>query len=192
MGGNAFTYDFCLPRLVRDAQVLTIWEGQANIQAIEMLRMLARFGGLAPVEERAHHFLDPFQSNSAHRGASVTPLGQSEIGHAAGALRPREAERHARNLMDYLADIVSPCCFWKAPCMTLAAATHARRLSRSLVDSRLDRIHGRAFEPGRPLHERTFDALINSETVPIAELAPKAPLRPIEAAEVAGEKCQRQ
>ena len=33
-------------------------EGPADIQAIEMLRMLARFGGLAPVEERAHHFLE--------------------------------------------------------------------------------------------------------------------------------------
>jgi alkylation response protein AidB-like acyl-CoA dehydrogenase len=58
MGGNAYTYDYCLSRLVRDAQVLSIWEGPANIQALEMIRILAKFGGLAPIEDRARCLLD--------------------------------------------------------------------------------------------------------------------------------------
>ncbi|HZP24545.1 MAG TPA: acyl-CoA dehydrogenase family protein [Terriglobales bacterium] len=41
IGGNGYTSDYPLARLVRDAQVLTIWEGPANIQALELLRLLS-------------------------------------------------------------------------------------------------------------------------------------------------------
>ena len=79
--------------------------------------------------------------------------------------------------MDYLADIVSALLLLESAVHDVSRGDARKAVVASLlVDSRLDRIHGRAFEPGRPLHERTFDALINSETVPIAELAPKAPL----------------
>ncbi|MEC9368502.1 MAG: acyl-CoA dehydrogenase family protein, partial [Pseudomonadota bacterium] len=37
IGGNGYTYDKVTPRLLRDAQVLTVWEGPANIQALELL-----------------------------------------------------------------------------------------------------------------------------------------------------------
>ncbi len=40
IGGNGYTSDYPVARLLRDAQVLTVWEGPANIQALELLRML--------------------------------------------------------------------------------------------------------------------------------------------------------
>lgn len=40
IGGNGYTSDYPVARLLRDAQVLTIWEGPANIQALELLRLL--------------------------------------------------------------------------------------------------------------------------------------------------------
>ncbi|GJG88774.1 acyl-CoA dehydrogenase [Gemmatimonadetes bacterium T265] len=53
MGGNGYTRDYPAERLLRDAQVLTVWEGPANIQALELLRMLdARYGGFAAYEAR--------------------------------------------------------------------------------------------------------------------------------------------
>ncbi|MGD6968622.1 acyl-CoA dehydrogenase family protein [Rossellomorea vietnamensis] len=39
-GGNGFIEDFVLPRLLRDAQVLTVWEGTANILGLEILRLM--------------------------------------------------------------------------------------------------------------------------------------------------------
>ncbi|CAM5609318.1 Isovaleryl-CoA dehydrogenase OS=Lysinibacillus sphaericus CBAM5 OX=1400869 GN=P799_00590 PE=3 SV=1 [Lysinibacillus sphaericus] len=33
-GGNGYIEDFVTPRLLRDAQVLTVWEGTANILGI--------------------------------------------------------------------------------------------------------------------------------------------------------------
>ncbi|WP_404469721.1 acyl-CoA dehydrogenase family protein [Sutcliffiella horikoshii] len=42
-GGNGFIEDFVTPRLFRDAQVLTVWEGTANILGMEVLRLMSRF-----------------------------------------------------------------------------------------------------------------------------------------------------
>jgi acyl-CoA dehydrogenase len=41
-GGNGFIEEFVLPRLLRDAQVLTVWEGTANILGLEILRLMNR------------------------------------------------------------------------------------------------------------------------------------------------------
>lgn len=42
-GGNGYIEDFVMPRLLRDAQVLTVWEGTANILGLEVLRLLNKF-----------------------------------------------------------------------------------------------------------------------------------------------------
>jgi acyl-CoA dehydrogenase len=53
LGGNGYTRDYPTERILRDAQVLTVWEGPANIQALELLRMLgAKYAGSAEYEER--------------------------------------------------------------------------------------------------------------------------------------------
>ncbi|WP_175989256.1 acyl-CoA dehydrogenase family protein [Bacillus sp. Marseille-Q1617] len=41
-GGNGYIEDFVLPRLLRDAQVLTVWEGTANILGLEVLRLMKK------------------------------------------------------------------------------------------------------------------------------------------------------
>ncbi|WP_420720449.1 acyl-CoA dehydrogenase family protein [Rossellomorea vietnamensis] len=47
-GGNGYIEDFVLPRLLRDAQVLTVWEGTANILGLEVLRLMNK--------HRAHEY----------------------------------------------------------------------------------------------------------------------------------------
>jgi acyl-CoA dehydrogenase len=41
-GGNGYIEEFVTPRLLRDAQVNTVWEGPSNIMALEILKNLAR------------------------------------------------------------------------------------------------------------------------------------------------------
>jgi hypothetical protein len=43
-GGNGYIEDFVTPRLLRDAQVLTVWEGTANILGLELIRLVNKFG----------------------------------------------------------------------------------------------------------------------------------------------------
>lgn len=46
-GGNGYIEDFVAPRLLRDAQVLSVWEGTANILGLEVVRLFNRFNGAA-------------------------------------------------------------------------------------------------------------------------------------------------
>ncbi len=45
-GGAGYLEDTGLPQLLRDAQVLTIWEGTTNVLALDLLRALGQVGGL--------------------------------------------------------------------------------------------------------------------------------------------------
>ncbi len=49
-GGAGYVEDTGLPRILRDAQVLPIWEGTTNVLSLDLLRAVAKAGGLAPVE----------------------------------------------------------------------------------------------------------------------------------------------
>jgi acyl-CoA dehydrogenase len=49
-GGAGYIEDTGLPRLLRDAQVLPLWEGTTNVLALDLLRAIRKVGGLAPLE----------------------------------------------------------------------------------------------------------------------------------------------
>ncbi len=48
-GGAGYVEDTGLPRILRDAQVLPIWEGTTNVLALDVLRALAKVGTLEPI-----------------------------------------------------------------------------------------------------------------------------------------------
>jgi len=48
IGGHGYINDFVTPRLLRDAQVLPLWEGAANILALDLLRAIAKENALEP------------------------------------------------------------------------------------------------------------------------------------------------
>ncbi len=47
-GGAGYIEDTGIPGLVRDAQVLPIWEGTTNVLSLDVVRVLGQIGGLAP------------------------------------------------------------------------------------------------------------------------------------------------
>ncbi|MFP4227348.1 MAG: acyl-CoA dehydrogenase family protein [Salinivenus sp.] len=57
-GGAGYVEDTGLPALLRDAQVLPIWEGTTNVLALDLLRALHHTGGLAPLRSDAQRCLD--------------------------------------------------------------------------------------------------------------------------------------
>ncbi len=105
IGGNAYTYDFVTPRLLRDAQVMTVWEGPANIQALEVSRMLSnRYPGFGFYTDRIEEVLD--QSPEAMSGLKVSIASALDDCREAVDLLQGDkdlAQRHARRLMQLLA-----------------------------------------------------------------------------------------
>lgn len=47
-GGAGYIEDTGIPTLLRDAQVLSIWEGTTNVLSLDTLRAIAQVGGLGP------------------------------------------------------------------------------------------------------------------------------------------------
>lgn len=47
-GGAGYVEDTGIPTLLRDAQVLPIWEGTTNVLSLDVLRVLGQIGGLNP------------------------------------------------------------------------------------------------------------------------------------------------
>ena len=66
-GGNGYIEETGIPRLLRDAQVLPIWEGTTAIQSLDLLRALAddRVDGLAAYLRRVDDALDEAEQASA-------------------------------------------------------------------------------------------------------------------------------
>ncbi len=76
-GGNGYIEDFVTPRLLRDAQVLTVWEGTANILGLEVLRLIRKFHVherfLEHIQQELSALKPPIQ---AYRGAIDRGIGQ--------------------------------------------------------------------------------------------------------------------
>jgi len=113
IGGNGYVYDHVTPRLLRDGQVLSVWEGPANIQALELLRLLEpRFGGFRMFEEAVEHLLADGETASKAAGADIVSPLHALLAHAreaAGlmAASPDLAGRHARRLLALMSDLMA-------------------------------------------------------------------------------------
>ncbi len=109
VGGNGYTEEFPTARQFRDAMVLTVWEGPANIQALELLRLVAGR------EQGDQVFLDHVRALAAHLPATLAQdkaVLERAIGETTRALAhlrasPQDGPRFARKLMDHMADVLT-------------------------------------------------------------------------------------
>lgn len=83
-GGAGYVEDTGVPRLLRDAQVLPIWEGTTNVLALDVLRAVVRDDAARPVLARVDAAVD-----AARR---IAPTLADDLAGAAGALRTTLAE----------------------------------------------------------------------------------------------------
>ena len=109
LGGNGYTEEYPTARLYRDAQVLTVWEGPPNIQALEVLRLAgADSAGLAAFHARLDAILNlPFAANHSAfvRARALIYQARREVAALTALIREDEAEgrRQAHRLMDRMA-----------------------------------------------------------------------------------------
>lgn len=109
IGGNGYTYDYVTPRLLRDAQVLTVWEGPANIQALEVLRLLGgSYSGFKLFTARIRKSLDAAPASLAQTAETVrTALETCEKAASFIQSDSDAAQRYARRLMASMADLLA-------------------------------------------------------------------------------------
>jgi acyl-CoA dehydrogenase len=61
-GGAGYVEDTGLPPLLRDAQVLPIWEGTTNVLALDLLRTVEKVGGVGPIGDEFERCLTAAKS----------------------------------------------------------------------------------------------------------------------------------
>jgi len=109
VGGNGYTEEFPTARQYRDSMVLTVWEGPANIQALELLRMVtAKEPGDDIFIEKIRKISDALPAEMAAE-KTLLDKGLKESMNALIYLRqnPQDGQRFARKLLDHMADVLS-------------------------------------------------------------------------------------
>lgn len=101
IGGNGYTSDYPVARLLRDAQVLTVWEGPANIQALELLRLLSpRYQGWEQYHARVQGVLDHLPDGLGDLREALAARLQGDSDALAVTIRDEpSAQRYARKLL---------------------------------------------------------------------------------------------
>ncbi len=103
LGGQGYIEEYVTPRLLRDAQVLPIWEGTTNIQCLDLLRALAKEQALEVFLPHVQAQLDaaPDQGAEQARNAVIQAVGrlQEEAGRLAKADRA-QAEVTSRRFLE--------------------------------------------------------------------------------------------
>jgi len=92
LGGNGVTEDFIMARLYREAPINAIWEGSGNVQALDMLRALAKTPAV----------LDVWFAELAKTTGSDPRLDKAINGLKQEFTDMAEAEYRARDIVDRL------------------------------------------------------------------------------------------
>ena len=86
-GGAGYVEDTDLPRLLRDAQVLPIWEGTTNVLSLDVLRAGGKAGGIGPVAREVERALaaavDPRLAPAAARAREAVRRAEAWLADAA-------------------------------------------------------------------------------------------------------------
>ncbi|ELZ02913.1 acyl-CoA dehydrogenase domain-containing protein [Natrialba chahannaoensis JCM 10990] len=107
-GGNGYVNDFVTNRLLRDAQVLPIWEGTENILSLDVLRALEREDAHEPLQAAISERLE-YISHPALADAAATV--EAEFHDLMGALATlagedtEYAQLSAKRLAHYVFDV---------------------------------------------------------------------------------------
>ncbi len=110
LGGNGYVEEYVTARMYREAQVLPVWEGPANIQALEVLRTFApRWRSDRVLAGRLADVARAAAEDGRSREMADLLMGRWQEAEAAVAWlqeHPESAPEHARRLADFLSEIL--------------------------------------------------------------------------------------
>ena len=164
IGGNGYTADYVTPRLLRDAQVLTVWEGPANIQALELLRLLEpRYGAFELFRRRVAAAVEV---GGEAAGAVRLGLAECEAAVAYVGGDAARGQRHARRLLALMADVLAATLLLEEATAGLAQGDARKSLVLKLfAQATLDRPARRGIGPETEWVGAVFEPLVRGEPI---------------------------
>jgi hypothetical protein len=183
LGGNGYTEEFVTARLLRDAQVLTVWEGPPNIQALELLRMVrAEQSGFEAFAQRVEAIIASAPEGLGDAAADLS-AAFGDCRQAVAYIRdhPDDAPCHGRRLLDLMADVLSAALLLEEAAADTAGGVARKALvADRFIAQRLSLPALRGLAPLDDPTQRHFDAIIHDEDVPLVALRARRPAAALE------------
>jgi acyl-CoA dehydrogenase len=110
LGGNGYVNDYVTHRLLRDAQVLPIWEGTSNILSLDLLRALDREDAHEPLLALVDERLDGVDHPALNDLAAEVHDHYADLGTAMATLATEDADyaqSKAKDLATLVFDVVT-------------------------------------------------------------------------------------
>ncbi|MFW6152957.1 MAG: acyl-CoA dehydrogenase family protein [Halobacteriota archaeon] len=177
-GGNGYVRDFVTHRLLRDAQVLPIWEGTENILSLDVLRAFEREASHIALLEWLDGTLGDIEASALSELVSTVRDERRALEHAMAAIEGERAgaERVAKRLLHRIFDVVTATLLLERAADGLTTDDDARDavVAERFIDREL-RPDGSVFESTDRFAERYFDAIVRFDHLePEALVAPDA------------------
>jgi acyl-CoA dehydrogenase len=179
LGGNGYVSGFTTERMLRDAQVLPIWEGTSNVLSLDVLRVLAKQAShevfVPAVEER----LDAAADHEALADDAATvreELADLQTAMATLATEDRDyAQLQAKELANYVYDVFAAAELLAIAAEDLESGDGRRALvAREFVARQFGRTEARGITDGERVPLDRFDAVVRYASVDPETLATTA------------------
>ncbi|WP_336133746.1 acyl-CoA dehydrogenase family protein [Natronomonas amylolytica] len=182
LGGNGYVREHTTERLLRDAQVLPIWEGPSNILALDTLRALNR--------ENAHEALIPYvqEKLDAVEHPHLDELADDveerflELQNALATLATEDgdyAQYHGKRLADLIFDVVTAALLLEEAQSQIDAEGDARKalVAERFIGTRFgdDEAYGVTSGERFAMEDDAFEAIVKYASVEPEALVEPAP-----------------
>jgi len=191
-GGNGYVEEFVTSRLLRDAQVLPIWEGTENILSLDVLRALDREQSHEPFVEAVDERLSAVDHPALADAVDVVEGEFHDLTAAMATLAGEDreyAELSAKRLAHYIFDVFTAALLLEEAQAALdgeltrpgadddahgEADGRMTVVARRFIQRHLEDRAARGITSGDRLPLAQFDAVVNFAPVPPEELAETA------------------
>ena len=184
-GGNGYVNEFVTHRLLRDAQVLPIWEGTENVLSLDVLRALERENAHEPLLGTIQERLDAVSHPALSESAAVVESAYEMLSGALGTLAgedPEYAQLSAKRLAHYIFDVFTASLLLAEAQADLdgdGPTGHAdgrtALVARRFVDTNLREREARGITAGDRSPIEDFDAIVRFAPVDPADLESQRP-----------------
>lgn len=175
-GGNGYIEEYVTPRLLRDAQVLTVWEGTSNILALDLLRVMQKENShiyfSQMITERIARLTHPLSRPFAKQLQEELTVLHENVQYLMA--QPYDTITYKlKPLANHFINIYSLVCIVAEAEDQLLQDGNARKyvLARLYVKKHFETKQKRGIQDEEMLDVRFFDSLVNYESIAEAELA---------------------
>jgi acyl-CoA dehydrogenase len=182
LGGNGYVREHTTERLLRDAQVLPIWEGPSNILALDTLRALNREDAHEALLPYVQVKLDAVEHPSLEELADDVEEHFLELQNALATLATEDgdyAQYHAKRLSDLIFDVVTAALLLEEAQWQIDEASNGRKafVARRFVETRFgdDEAYGVTSGERFAMEDDAFAAITQYAGVEPGSLVEAAP-----------------